>query len=134
MRKLAPAALVLKDVALGALERQPTREDIRRVALRVLENPPTTDVEIWARVFRAVARAHATFDLETAVLVQAQAQRMQPTPEGERTLARMRAELRGEPTTPTSPADEASRRRELEEMRRGSRRRSPRGSALHSIK
>lgn len=99
-----------------------SHEDMREAALRALANPPTDNLETWARVFRTVARVHATFDLETAIAVQEQAQRMSPTAEGARSLERMRAELRGEPGSPISEADQNSRRREFQELKRGSRR------------
>lgn len=101
----------------------PSHDDIRQAALRALAKPPTDDLETWARVFRTVARVHATFDLETAIAVQEEAQRLSPTQEGARSLKRMQAELRGAPPAPVSEADQNSRRREFEELKRRSKRR-----------
>ncbi len=110
--------------AYEPLPAHPTREDLRKAALRALANPPTTKLDVWGRVFRSMARVHATFDMEMATALQEQAQRMSPTREGARTLARMRAQLRGEAPTPVSEADQISRRREVQRMMRGGRRRA----------
>lgn len=120
-RALEPAK---GELALAPLKWPLSHEDIRQAALRALANPPTNNLETWARVLRTVARVHSSFDLPTAILVQAEAQRMNPTPEGARSLERMRAELQGLPSPPVSEADQNSRRREFEELKRGSRHRN----------
>jgi hypothetical protein len=100
--------------------------DVRRAALQVLAKPPTENLDVFARILRTAARAHAEFDLEIAVRVQQLAQQMSPTLEGEHTLKRMEAWARGEPGDPESLDDQNSRRREFEELKRGARRRPPR--------
>lgn len=119
-RALQPAE---GELAPAPLKWPLSHEDIRQAALRALANPPTENLETWARVFRTIARVHAGFDLETAIKIQEQAQRMSPTPEGARSLVRMQAELRGEPGTPVSEVDQNSRRREFDELARGARKR-----------
>lgn len=104
--------------AFDPLPAQPTREDIRQAARLVLATPPTSDLHTWARIFRSMARAHAPFDLETAIAIQEQAQRMGATAEGARTLARMRAEQRVEAPLPVSEADRNSRCREHDQLQR----------------
>lgn len=102
---------------------RPAWADVRSAALQVLSNPPTENLEAFARILRTVARVQAEFDLEIAARVQRLAQQMSPTVEGEHTLQRMEAWLRGEPGEAESLDDQISRRREFEELKQGAKRR-----------